>query len=80
MSDARLKIGWAQADITPEEPVLICGQRHARVSEGVRDPVTATALVFERDGEHVVFVSWDLASASDELCGAVRERVAAGRA
>jgi hypothetical protein len=77
MSGAKLRIGWAQADITPDEPVLIAGQRHSRVSEGVRDPVTATALVLEQGGEHAVLVSWDLASASDELCDAVRERVAA---
>ncbi|MFO8081458.1 MAG: hypothetical protein R6V07_14310, partial [Armatimonadota bacterium] len=77
MGEAKLKIGWAEADITPDEPVLICGQRAARVSEGVLDPVTATALVFEQGDEHMVLISWDLASASDELCGAVRERVAA---
>ena len=77
MSHTKLKIGWAQADITPDEPVLICGQRNARVSEGVRDPVTATALVFEQGDEHIVLISWDLASASDELCGAVRRRMTA---
>ena len=26
---AALKIGWAQADITPPEPVIIAGQFHA---------------------------------------------------
>jgi hypothetical protein len=77
MADMKLKIGWAEADITPDEPVVICGQRYVRVSEGVRDPVTATALVLEQSDEHMVLISWDLASASDELCGAVRERVAA---
>lgn len=77
MSETKLKIGWAQADITPDEPVLIAGQRHSRVSEGVRDPVTATALALEQGDEHCVMISWDLASASDELCGLVRERVAA---
>ena len=75
MSDGKLKIGWAQADITPDEPVLLSGQFHARVSEGVRDPVTATALVLERDGEHVVFVSCDLSGAYGELQDAVVARV-----
>ena len=31
--------GWAQADITPDKPIFISGQFHARVSEGVQDPL-----------------------------------------
>lgn len=42
-----LLIGWAQTDITPDAPVLLAGQFHTRVSEGVLDPVTATILAFE---------------------------------
>lgn len=30
-----VKIGWAETDITPEEPVIVAGQFYARVSEGV---------------------------------------------
>ena len=41
--------GWSAADISPVEPVLIAGQFHARVSEGVSDPVTATVLAIEAD-------------------------------
>ena len=33
-------IGWALADITPDKPVLLSGQFHARISEGIMDPVT----------------------------------------
>lgn len=75
MTDAKLNIGWAEADITPDEPVLLSGQFHARVSEGVRDPITATALVFEQGDEHAVFVTCDLSGAYAELTGAVLERV-----
>lgn len=71
-----LRIGWAQADITPESPVLVCGQFHARVSEGVADPITATALVLDSGDDHVVFVSCDLVCASEELRGAVRAQLA----
>jgi len=42
-----LQIGWSSADLTPHRPVLIAGQFHARVSEGVMDPVTATVLALE---------------------------------
>ena len=64
-----LTIGWAQADITPDKPVLIAGQFHARVSEGVMDPVTATVLVFEsgsgESSEKVFLISCDLVGISD---------------
>ncbi|MFW6060524.1 MAG: hypothetical protein ACODAQ_10100, partial [Phycisphaeraceae bacterium] len=72
--------GWASADITPDQPVLILGQFHARVSEGVADPLSATAMALEStgpDGEPVrsVIVSCDVAAISDDLCNAVRQRV-----
>jgi hypothetical protein len=62
-----LNIGWAQGDLTPEKPVFIAGQFHARVSEGITDPVTVTALVLEKQGEYAIFVSCDLVSCSEPL-------------
>ena len=72
---AALKIGWAQADITPPEPVIIAGQFHARVSEGVIDPITATVLALEGDVDHVVLVSCDVVSIPDALRDAVRGKL-----
>jgi hypothetical protein len=77
-----LKTGWAQASITPDRPVLLAGQFHARVSEGVLDPVTATALAIESVNPagsrgQMVMVSCDLADISDELRDAVRARLRA---
>src|SRR5690606_1925179 len=64
-----LKIGWAEADITPSKPVLVAGQFHARVSEGVLDPITATVLAIEsiKDGksEAAIMISCDLVGISD---------------
>ena len=78
MNPAPLQIGWAQADITPEQfPVLVSGQFHARVSEGVDDPLSATVLVLEEGGEQVIFVSLDLVCIPNDLRDGVRERVAA---
>jgi len=78
--NSRIKTGWAKADITPEQNVFLAGQFHARVSEGIMDPVTATALAFEspdRQGlqKQAVMVSCDLASISNELRDAVRRRI-----
>ncbi|MCD6350533.1 MAG: hypothetical protein J7M26_00325 [Armatimonadetes bacterium] len=72
-----LRIGWGHADITPSWPVMIAGQFPVRISEGVKDPITTTALALERDGEQVVFVSCDLVVISEELARAVKERLAA---
>lgn len=71
-----LRIGWAGADITPGDAVLIAGQFHARLSEGVADPITATVLVLDGGDDHAVFVSCDLVAIPDELREAVRRRVA----
>lgn len=65
------KIGWASADITPDKPVLIAGQFHARVMEGVMDPVTVTAIALENgtgpSSRKVIMVSCDLVSISDGI-------------
>lgn len=70
-----LRIGWAQTDITPEEPTLLVGLFHARLSEGVSDPLTATVWALESNGEQAVFVGCDLIHISDELREAVRSRL-----
>lgn len=71
-----LQIGWSTADITPEQPVLIAGQFHARVSEGVADAITATVLALQSGPEQTILVSCDLVGISDELRDAVRQVVA----
>lgn len=78
--NGQLHIGWGHGDMTPPDPVLLRGQFHARVSEGILDPVTTTVLIIAtRDGEslteHAVFVSCDLVSASEDLHRAVRDGV-----
>jgi len=79
-TDPQLRIGWAGTDLTPDQPVQIAGQFHVRVSEGVLDPITATALALSSgDGESqtgVVLVSCDLVCIPYGLLKSVRERVA----
>jgi len=76
--ESELLIGWASRDITPDRPVLLMGQFHARVSEGVMDPITVTALAFEsvQNGQPVsqaVMVSVDCCFISCDLLAAVRK-------
>ncbi|WP_339715639.1 hypothetical protein [Cyclobacterium amurskyense] len=66
-----LKVGWSTANITPDMPVLVAGQFHARLSEGVMDPVTATILALESGGgenaEKTIWISCDLVGISDGM-------------
>lgn len=60
-----LLIGWASADITPDQPVVLGAQHKMRISEGVDGPVTATALAMsagEDPEKCVIFISCDLGS------------------
>lgn len=71
-------IGWATGDITPSGPLVLRGGRQVRVSEGIMDPITATALVLESgDGsqEKVILLSVDLVSIHDHLQEDVRNMI-----
>ncbi len=46
-AESRLYVGWSAVEITPERPVALVGQLHKRISQRVRDPLTATALAVE---------------------------------
>ena len=75
-----LLIGWGATDVTPDRPVFVSGQFHARVSEGVMDPVTATALALEsvREGKsrgRAVMVSCDFVAIPNGLRDAVRNHL-----
>ena len=80
-----LHVGWAQVDITPQKPVALIGQLQKRISQGVMDPLTATALALETrkaDGsvEQAIMVSCDVIyirkAVSDRLKEAIKSRIA----
>lgn len=80
MAADELRIGWAQVDLTPDEPVYLGGQHYARASEGVLDRLSATAMVYESiQGNQVVarggMVSCDLAAIPDTLRDRVRDQL-----
>jgi len=59
---SNLQIGWASKDVTPDRPVNLQGQFHMRISKGVKDPITVTALALSTggaSGDSVIFVSCD---------------------
>jgi len=72
-----LHVGWAGVDVTPERPVALIGQLHKRISERVRDPLTATALDIETRGggssEQAILVSCDLLYIRKSVVERIRE-------
>ena len=56
-----LRAGVARIDITPKEPVTLCGYGgRDGLSKGVHDPLSARAAAFESNGKRLVLVSTDL--------------------
>lgn len=78
-NNGKVQIGWASKDVTPDRPVNLVGQFHMRISQGVKDPVTVTALVLSTGDDSVIFVSCDTCYVPspifDQCCTAVRAKV-----
>jgi hypothetical protein len=75
----KLLIGWDRQDITPPQPVELIGQYYQRISTGVRDPLTVTALALEQPAaggsEQSVMVSVDTLCLDKEFLEGVRAAV-----
>ena len=56
------KIGWGRREFSLNEKVSINGQAYMRISEGVMDPLYATALCLESNEGVVIFCSLDITS------------------
>lgn len=72
---AQVNVGWAQADITPSESVALAGQFFLRPSEGVLDPVTATAWAVDDGNDHFVFVSCEVVSVPNAFRDDIRAQL-----
>lgn len=70
-------IGWDIQDITPTQPVELIGQYYQRVSKGVRDPISVTALAIEQTApggvEQAVMVSMDIIFVAGDFQDEVRK-------
>lgn len=71
-----LQAGCAAIDITPPLGVYLAGHFNARQANGLHDPLTAQALVFELDDRRMALVGCDLVGIPGELTSLVRERLA----
>jgi hypothetical protein len=72
-----LRIGWASRDVSTTEPVNIPGQFHMRISQGIIDPVTVSALVIDNGKDCVIFLSADVVVIRCGLLDEIRAKVTA---
>lgn len=71
-----LTIGWAARDVSTTKPVNIPGQFHMRISQGIMDPVTVTALVIDNGADSVIFLSADTVVIRSYVLDKIRANVA----
>lgn len=72
-----VKIGWSKRDISTDKPIVIPGQFFMRISEGVLDPVTLTALTIEDGNDYVIFLEVDAVNMYAGVLKELQKRVKA---
>jgi len=75
-ADEALRIGVAEADITPPVGFPMAGYYHERLAEGTLDPLKAKALVFRGARTEAALVVCDLIGIATDLSRTVRQRAA----
>ena len=74
-----IKIGWASRVVSTTEPINMSGQFHFRISRGILDPLTVTALVLENNGVISVMLSGDMIDCRSHILDDVRRMVTESR-
>ena len=70
-----LKFGWSRKNISIDGPIGIVGQFHERISQGIIDDITLSALVIDDGNTVSIMMSADLLKISDGLIFEVRDAV-----
>lgn len=73
---SKVKIGWAEVDITPKEKISLAGQFFERISDEVESPISAIAMAVESGDEQMIICEVDVVSIGENLHKAIKERVA----
>lgn len=71
----KIKFGWAEENITPDQKIKLAGQFFERISEYVETPIAVTALAIESGDSQMVICSADIIHIKPELLKAVREKL-----
>lgn len=70
------RIGWGREEISLDEPVSLPGQMYIRVSEGIMDPLYATALCIDNGRDAVIFCTLEIVVLRNHITDAIREKIA----
>jgi neutral ceramidase len=74
-SAANVRVGVAEADITPPMGVPMAGYYHARGADGVLDRLFSKAMVIESGGERAAFVVLDLIGVTRGITDSARSMI-----
>ena len=72
---SKIKMGWAEVDITPNQKINLAGQFYERVSDVIESRIYATAFALESDNDQMIIVSCDLGGVAQNLNRMVKERL-----
>ena len=72
---AKIKMGWAEVDITPNQKINLAGQFYERVSDVVESRLYATAFALESGEDQMIICSCDLGGVAQNLNKMVKERL-----
>ena len=64
---SKVKFGWAEVDITPNQKISLAGQFYERVSDVVESRLYVTALAVESGNDQMIIVSCDLGGVAQNL-------------
>ena len=72
-----LKIGWGEADITPDGKVVeLAGQYYRRVADGIHSRLKTVALLLEQENKYTLMISLDVVGVPDDFCISVQKTIA----
>lgn len=71
-----IKIGWAEADITPEKKGELYGQYYPRISKGIHSRISVTVMALD-DGkdEQAIMISVDLTNFTRDFLDELRKSI-----
>lgn len=72
---AKIKMGWAEVDITPNQKISLYGQFYERISDVIESRLYATAFALESNNEQMIICSCDLTNIAQNLNTMVKERL-----
>lgn len=72
---AKIKIGWSEVDITPNQKINLSGQFYERVSDVIESRIYATALAVDNGEDQMIICSCDLGVVAQNLNKMVKENL-----